>query len=153
MRAITRRGMKKPAILANSTNYGQLGREDLEKVLAFAVSAGMAGLAGCSPTPRDTWRPTSSASSWRLCSCWRWRSAGASRGRGRILGAIAIVLLPNLLADIGLFRIIAGVIAAAALVIADYGYVLENGRLAAAGPTATLRNDPVVHDSYLGAAH
>ncbi len=32
--AITRRGFKKPAILADSTNYGQLGREDLEKALA-----------------------------------------------------------------------------------------------------------------------
>lgn len=32
--AITRRGLKKPAILADSTNYGQLGREDLEKALA-----------------------------------------------------------------------------------------------------------------------
>jgi branched-chain amino acid transport system substrate-binding protein len=31
--AIGRRGFKKPAILADSTNYGQLGREDLEKVL------------------------------------------------------------------------------------------------------------------------
>jgi len=32
--AVTRRGFKKPAILADSTNYGQLGRADLEKVLA-----------------------------------------------------------------------------------------------------------------------
>jgi branched-chain amino acid transport system substrate-binding protein len=32
--AITRRGFKAPAILADSTNYGQLGREDLEKALA-----------------------------------------------------------------------------------------------------------------------
>ena len=32
--AITRRGFKKIAILADSTNYGQLGREDLEKALA-----------------------------------------------------------------------------------------------------------------------
>jgi branched-chain amino acid transport system substrate-binding protein len=31
--AIVRRGFKKPAILADSTNYGQLGREDLEKTL------------------------------------------------------------------------------------------------------------------------
>jgi branched-chain amino acid transport system substrate-binding protein len=30
---MTRRGFKKPAILADSTNYGQLGREDLEKAL------------------------------------------------------------------------------------------------------------------------
>ena len=32
--AITKRGYKKVAILADSTNYGQLGREDLEKALA-----------------------------------------------------------------------------------------------------------------------
>jgi branched-chain amino acid transport system substrate-binding protein len=30
---VVRRGFKKPAILADSTNYGQLGRADLEKVL------------------------------------------------------------------------------------------------------------------------
>ena len=32
--AVTRRGFKKVAILADSTNYGQLGREDLEKALS-----------------------------------------------------------------------------------------------------------------------
>ena len=32
--AIGKRGFTKPAILADSTNYGQLGREDLEKALA-----------------------------------------------------------------------------------------------------------------------
>ena len=32
--AVTRGGFKKVAILADSTNYGQLGREDLEKALA-----------------------------------------------------------------------------------------------------------------------
>ena len=32
--AVTRQGFKKPAILADSTNYGQLGREDLERALA-----------------------------------------------------------------------------------------------------------------------
>lgn len=32
--AVTRRGFKKVAILADSTNYGQLGRADLEKALA-----------------------------------------------------------------------------------------------------------------------
>ena len=32
--AIKGQGFKKPAILADSTNYGQLGREDLEKALA-----------------------------------------------------------------------------------------------------------------------
>jgi branched-chain amino acid transport system substrate-binding protein len=33
--AVTRRGFKKVAILADSTNYGQLGRDDLEKALAI----------------------------------------------------------------------------------------------------------------------
>ena len=32
--AIGRRGFQRPAILADSTNYGQLGREDLERALA-----------------------------------------------------------------------------------------------------------------------
>ena len=31
--AVTKRGLKKVAIMADSTNYGQLGREDLEKAL------------------------------------------------------------------------------------------------------------------------
>ena len=31
--AITKRGFKKPAIMADSTNYGQLGRKDLDKAL------------------------------------------------------------------------------------------------------------------------
>lgn len=31
--SVEKRGLKKVAILADSTNYGQLGREDLEKVL------------------------------------------------------------------------------------------------------------------------
>jgi branched-chain amino acid transport system ATP-binding protein len=43
--------------------------------------------------------------------------------------------------------------AAAALEVADYGYVMENGRLASSGPAATLKNDPAVRAAYLGAAH
>ncbi len=43
--------------------------------------------------------------------------------------------------------------AAAALGVADYGYVLENGRITAEGPAAKLQNDPSVQAAYLGAAH
>jgi branched-chain amino acid transport system ATP-binding protein len=43
--------------------------------------------------------------------------------------------------------------AAAALDVADYGYVLENGRIARDGPAALLKNDPAVRAAYLGAAH
>jgi branched-chain amino acid transport system ATP-binding protein len=43
--------------------------------------------------------------------------------------------------------------AAAALEVADYGYVLENGRITMAGDAADLRNDPKVRAAYLGASH
>uniref|UniRef100_UPI00334158CA ABC transporter ATP-binding protein n=1 Tax=Castellaniella defragrans TaxID=75697 RepID=UPI00334158CA len=40
--------------------------------------------------------------------------------------------------------------AAAALAVADYGYVLENGRIAIEGPAERLRSDPAVAAAYLG---
>jgi len=43
--------------------------------------------------------------------------------------------------------------AAAALAVADFGYVMENGRISASGPSAQLRDDPAVRAAYLGAAH
>ena len=40
--------------------------------------------------------------------------------------------------------------AAAALAVADYGYVLENGRISVHGPAEKLRDDPAVKAAYLG---
>jgi len=43
--------------------------------------------------------------------------------------------------------------AAAALNVADYGYVLENGTIAVHGPADKLMNDPAVKAAYLGGGH
>ncbi|MDY7575233.1 ABC transporter ATP-binding protein [Actimicrobium sp. CCI2.3] len=40
--------------------------------------------------------------------------------------------------------------AAAALNVADYGYVMENGRISVHGPAEKLKNDPAVQAAYLG---
>ncbi len=43
--------------------------------------------------------------------------------------------------------------AAAALKVADYGYVLENGRISVHGEASKLMNDAAVRAAYLGGSH
>jgi branched-chain amino acid transport system ATP-binding protein len=43
--------------------------------------------------------------------------------------------------------------AAAALEVADYAYVLENGRLRFEGPAAQMKSNPAVQAAYLGGGH
>ncbi|GJD72785.1 ABC transporter ATP-binding protein [Methylobacterium goesingense] len=43
--------------------------------------------------------------------------------------------------------------AMAALGVADYAYVLENGRIRFQGPAAQMRDDPAVQAAYLGGGH
>jgi branched-chain amino acid transport system ATP-binding protein len=56
------------------------------------------------------------------------------------------------LKDEGVTMLLVEQFAAAALNVADYGYVLENGSIAVHGPAASLRNDPKVVAAYLGGA-
>lgn len=55
-----------------------------------------------------------------------------------------------LLRDRGIAVLLVEQNARAALRIADYGYVLENGRVSLEGPAHQLINDPAVTASYLG---
>ena len=43
--------------------------------------------------------------------------------------------------------------AAAALAVADYGYVMENGNIKVHGPAEQLKNDPAVIAAYFGGSH
>ena len=49
--------------------------------------------------------------------------------------------------------LIVGPLAATALKVSDYGYVMENGRISVHGPADTLMDDPAVRAAYLGGGH
>jgi branched-chain amino acid transport system ATP-binding protein len=54
------------------------------------------------------------------------------------------------LKDEGVTMLLVEQFAAAALNVADYGYVMENGRISVHGPASSLKNDPAVKAAYLG---
>jgi branched-chain amino acid transport system ATP-binding protein len=56
------------------------------------------------------------------------------------------------LKDRGVTMLLVEQFAAAALKVADYGYVLETGRISLHGPAESLKNDPGVKAAYLGGA-
>lgn len=86
------------------------------KVMAFVISAGMAGLAGVLFAYSEQYvAPNNFGVELAITFLLAVTMGGRKSRVGPILGAIIIVLLPNLLADISLFRIIAGVIAVIAL--------------------------------------
>ena len=87
------------------------------KVIAFAFSAGLAGLAGVLFAYSEQYIAPNSFGIPLAIQFLLGVALGGRKSRvGPVLGAIIIVVLPNLLADINLFRVIAGVIAAVALV-------------------------------------
>jgi len=57
------------------------------------------------------------------------------------------------LKDEGVTMLLVEQFAAAALNVADYGYVLENGRISVHGAADKLKGDPAVKAAYLGGGH
>ena len=87
------------------------------KVIAFGVSAGMAGLAGVLFAYSEQYIAPNNFGVELAIQFLLAVTLGGRKSRiGPMLGAVVIVVLPNLLADIELFRIIAGVIAAVAVI-------------------------------------
>jgi branched-chain amino acid transport system ATP-binding protein len=75
-----------------------------------------------------------------------------SMGLAPILVEEVFRIIGRLKAD-GVTMLLVEQFASAALAVADYGYVLENGRISVHGPTDRLRDDPAVKAAYLGGAH
>jgi branched-chain amino acid transport system ATP-binding protein len=72
-----------------------------------------------------------------------------SMGLAPILVAEVFRIIERLKSE-GVTMLLVEQFAAAALAVADYGYVLENGRISVHGPAAQLRDDPAVKAAYLG---
>ena len=75
-----------------------------------------------------------------------------SMGLAPILVAEVFQIIARLKAQ-GVTMLLVEQFAAAALGVADHGYVLENGRISVQGRAADLRNDPAVQAAYLGGSH
>ena len=87
------------------------------KVYAFMISAGLAGLAGALFSYSEEYiSPNTYSFELTILFLLAVTIGGRKSRLGPIVGAVIIVFLPNLLADIALFRLLAGAIAAAALI-------------------------------------
>jgi ABC-type branched-subunit amino acid transport system ATPase component/ABC-type branched-subunit amino acid transport system permease subunit len=86
------------------------------KVLAFVISAGFAGLGGVLFAYSELYiAPNNFGFDLSITFLLAVTLGGRTSRVGPIIGAAIVVFLPNLLADIALFRIAAGVVAAVAL--------------------------------------
>ena len=87
------------------------------KVYAFMISAGLAGLAGALFSYSEEYiSPNTYSFELTILFLLAVTIGGRKSRLGPIVGAVIIVFLPNLLADIALFRLLAGAIAGAALI-------------------------------------
>ena len=87
------------------------------KVYAFMISAGLAGVAGALYSYSEEYiSPNTYSFELTILFLLAVTIGGRKSRLGPISGAVIIVFLPNLLADITLFRVLAGTIAAVALI-------------------------------------
>jgi branched-chain amino acid transport system permease protein len=87
------------------------------KVIAFVISAGFAGLAGCLYAYSEQYiSPNTYNNELAVLFLLGIIMGGRKSRLGALIGAAIIVLLPKLLDDIDLFRIVASIIAIAVLV-------------------------------------
>jgi ABC-type branched-subunit amino acid transport system ATPase component/ABC-type branched-subunit amino acid transport system permease subunit len=107
------------------------------KVLAFVTSAVFAGLAGVLFTYSDVYLAPNNFSFEKSVEFLLAVALGGRKSRlGPIIGAAVVVYLPNLLADIDLFRVAAGGIAAIAVVAGLVALRHPGPRLQVALPVA-----------------
>ncbi len=97
------------------------------KVIAFVLSAGLAGLAGVLFAYSEQYIAPNNFSFELSVQLLLAVTMGGRKSRlGPILGAVIIVFLPNLLADIALFRIAAAIIAGIAVVSSVVMFVRQD---------------------------
>ncbi|MGU3537428.1 branched-chain amino acid ABC transporter ATP-binding protein/permease [Methylobacterium sp. A54F] len=88
------------------------------KVYAFVISAALAGLAGALFAWSERYvAPNSYGFELTVLFLLAVTMGGRKSRAGPLIGAAIIVMMPNILADIALVRVMAGIIAAAALVV------------------------------------
>lgn len=94
------------------------------KVYAFVVSAGLAGLAGALFAWSERYvSPNTYSFELTVLFLLAVTMGGRKSRSGPLIGSVIIVMMPNILADISLVRIMAGIIAAAALVVGAQAFL------------------------------
>ncbi len=123
------------------------------KVYAFVISAALAGLAGALFAWSERYvAPNSYGFELTVLFLLAVTMGGRKSRSGPLIGAAIIVMMPNILADIGLVRIMAGIIAAVAVIVVGLAFLrrrddrmtlLIPGALCLAFFPATLAMDSV----------
>ncbi|MGC5780172.1 ABC transporter permease subunit [Methylobacterium sp. NFXW15] len=94
------------------------------KVYAFVVSAGLAGLAGALFAWSERYvSPNTYSFELTVLFLLAVTMGGRKSRSGPLIGSVIIVMMPNILADIGLVRIMAGIIAAVAVIVGAQAFL------------------------------